>query len=250
MRTIKYLLLLSSFGAATAFGQTITWTAATNPHIVQGTYTVPTGQTLVMEPGVIVQIQPNSTLLVYGTVIANGTTTSHVTITGADNYSASIDAKGALNFAFTDVKAKVVPDDNGVLLFSDCTFSSNGTVFNGTVIQATGTRAPYLQLDRCAFTGDGTFASASLYLAYATVVLRDTSFTNASYCSVSPGYLFVDNVTSDGSTQFGLNLGSDSDLFIDNVSVTNASYAGLQLSGDTRNGTNVLIGTNVTLEGN
>src|SRR5437016_12599406 len=90
MRTIKYLLLLSSFGAATAFGQTITWTAATNPHIVQGTYTVPTGQTLVMEPGVIVQIQPNSTLLVYGTVIANGTTTSHVTITGADNYSAKI----------------------------------------------------------------------------------------------------------------------------------------------------------------
>jgi hypothetical protein len=94
MKTINYLpLLLSFFGAATAFGQTITWTAATNPHIVQGTYTVPAGQTLVMEPGVIVQIQPNSTLLVYGTVNANGTTTSHVTITGADNYSASIDAR-------------------------------------------------------------------------------------------------------------------------------------------------------------
>jgi hypothetical protein len=251
MKTIKYLLLLLSFfAAATAFGQTITWTAATNPHIVQGTYTVPAGQTLVMEPGVIVQIQPNSTLLVYGTANANGSATSHVTITGADNYSASIDAKGTLNFAFTDVKAKVVPDDNGVLLFSDCTFSSYGTVFNGTVLQATGTRAPYLQFDRCDFVGDGTFASASLYLAYATVVLRDTSFTNASYCSVSPGYLFIDNVASDGSTQFGLNLGSDSDLFIDNVSVTNASYAGLQLSGDTRNGTNVLIGSNVTLQGN
>jgi len=96
MKTIKYLLLLLSFfGAATAFGQTTTWTAASNPHIVQGTYTVPAGQTLVMEPGVIVQIQPNSTLLVYGTVNANGTATSHVTITGADNYSASIDAKGA-----------------------------------------------------------------------------------------------------------------------------------------------------------
>ena len=251
MKTIKHLfLLLSFFGAATAFGQTITWTAATNPHIVQGTYTVPAGQTLVMEPGVIVQIQPNSTLLVYGTANANGTSASHVTITGADNYSASIDAKGTLNFAFTDVKAKVVPDDNGVLLFSDCTFSTNGTVFNGAVLQATNTRAPYLQFDRCAFTGDGTFLSASLYVAYATVVLRDTSFTNASYCSVSPGYLFIDNVTSDGSTQFGLNLGSDSDLFIDNVSVTNATLGGLQLSGDTRNGTNVLIGPNVTLQGN
>ena len=251
LELVKYLLLFFSLMAATAFGQsTITWTAATNPHIVNGTYTVPVGTTLVMEPGVIVQIQPNSTLLVYGTVNANGTTTSHVTITGADNYSASIDAKGTLNFAFTDVKAKVVPDDNGVLLFSDCTFSSNGTVFNGTVLQVNNTRAPYLQFDRCAFVGDGTVVSASLYLAYATVVLRDTSFTNASYCSVNPGYLFIDNVTSDGSTQFGLNLGSDSDLFIDNVSVTNAALGGLQLSGDTRNGTNVLIGPNVTLQAN
>ena len=91
MKAIKYLLLLSFFGVATAFGQTITWTAATNPHIVQGTYMVPAGQTLVMQPGVIVQIQPNSTLLVYGTVNANGATSSHITITGADNYSASIE---------------------------------------------------------------------------------------------------------------------------------------------------------------
>ncbi|MFN2541262.1 MAG: Ig-like domain-containing protein [Chthoniobacterales bacterium] len=251
MKTIKCLsLVLSLFGAAAASGQTITWTAATNPHIVKGTYTVAAGQTLVMEAGVIVQIQANSTLLILGTANANGTSANHVTITGADNYSASIDAKGTLNFAFTDVKAKVVPDDNGVLLFSDCVFSSYGTVFNGTVLQATNTRAPYLQFDRCAFQGDGTYASASLYVAYATAVVRDTSFTNASYLSVSPGYLYVNNVTSDGSTQFGLDLGSDSDLFIDNVSVTNATHEGLKLSGDTRNGTNVLIGPNVTLQGN
>jgi hypothetical protein len=48
-------------------------------------------------------------LLVYGTANSNGTTTSYVTITSVDNYSASIDAKGTLNFAFTDVNARVVP---------------------------------------------------------------------------------------------------------------------------------------------
>jgi hypothetical protein len=251
MKHVRFFpLVISLLGAAAAFGQTTTWTAATNPHIVKGTYTVAPGATLNLDPGVIVNIQANSTLLVQGTLNANGTATTHVTITGADNYSASIDAKGTLNFAFTDVKAKVVPDDNGVLLFADSTFSSYGTVYNGTVLQMTATRAPYLQFDRCAFIGDGTYASASLYLAYATAVVRDTSFTNASYLSVSPGYLYVDNVTSDRSTQFGLNLGSDSDLFIDNVSVTNATYEGLELSGDTRNGTNVLIGANVTLQGN
>jgi Bacterial Ig domain len=242
--------LFSSLIAAAAFGQTTTWTAATNPHVVKGTYIVPVGQTLVMEPGVLVQIQANSTLQVLGTMNANGTAAGHVTISGVNNYSAKVDVKGTANFAFTDVKAQVVPDDNGVLLFSDSTFSGYGTIFNGTVLQASNTRAPYLQFDRCDFTGDGTVLSSSLYLAYATVVLRDVSFTNASYCSVSPGYLFVDNVVSDHSTQFGLNLGSDSDLFIDNISVTNASYEGLQLSGDTRNGTNVLIGPNVTLQSN
>ena len=251
MKQTRNLLLIVFFMAATAFGQsTITWTAATNPHIVKGTYTVPVGTTLVLEAGVIVNIQSNSTLLVQGTMNSNGTATNRVSITGADNFSAKLDAKGTLNVAFTDLKAQVVPDDNGVLLFSDCTFSVYGTVFNGTVLQATNTRAPYLQFDRCDFIGDGTFSSASLYLAYATAVLRDVTFTNASYCSVSPGYLFVDNVTSDHSTQFGLNFGSDSDLFVDHVSVTNASLGGLQLSGDTRNGTNVLIGSNVTLQGN
>jgi len=131
MKFIKYSLLLSLLGAASVLGQTTTWTAATNPHIVKGTYSVAPGQTLVLEAGVLVQIQANSTLLVQGTLNSNGTATKHVTITGADNYSASIDAKGTLNVAFTDVKAKVVPDDNGVLLFSDCTFSSYGTVYNG-----------------------------------------------------------------------------------------------------------------------
>src|SRR5215468_5192886 len=95
----------SSFVAAASLGQTTTWTAATNPHIVKGTYTVPVGQTLVMEPGVVVQIQSNSTLQVLGTLNANGTATSHISITGVDSYSAKVDVKGTANIAFTDFKA-------------------------------------------------------------------------------------------------------------------------------------------------
>ncbi|CAN5756574.1 hypothetical protein BH20VER1_BH20VER1_27750 [soil metagenome] len=107
-----------------------------------------------------------------------------------------------------------------------------------------------MQFDRCAFQGVGTNGSASLYISYATVVLRNTSFTNGSYCSVYPAYLYLDQVSSDRSGQAGLTLGSDSDLFLDNITVTNAARAGLQLAGDTRNGTNVLIGANVTLTAN
>jgi len=99
-----------------------------------------------------------------------------------------------------------------------------------------------LQFDRCAFLGDGTNFSASLYVAYCTVVLRNTTFNNGSYCDVYPAYLFLDKVSSDRSVNFGFALGSDSDLFLNNVAVTNATHAGLLLAGDTRNGTNVLIG--------
>jgi hypothetical protein len=62
-----------------------------------------------MESGVISRSNRTARCSSNGTANANGTTTSYVTITGVDNYSASIDAKGTLNFAFTDVNARVVP---------------------------------------------------------------------------------------------------------------------------------------------
>ncbi|MDQ6623790.1 MAG: hypothetical protein M3Y86_09975 [Verrucomicrobiota bacterium] len=229
--------------------QTITWTAATNPHNVSGTYTVPAGQTLVMEAGVVVNIAANSSMQIEGQLIGNGTAANRITINASSNFSSLVYVRGTMNLAFTNVRAQVRPDTNGVLFFADCNFSSFGTVYNGTIVQDSG-RAPYLQFDRCTFQGNGTNQSASLYLAYATVALRDTSFTTGSYCSVYPGYLYLDQVSSNQSSNFGFALGSDGDLFLNNVTVTNAAHGGLQLAGDTRNGTNVLIGPSVTLTGN
>ena len=245
-----FLLLIS---IAIANAQTITWTAASNPHVVSGTYTIPAGQTLVMEAGVIVDIQANGLLQVDGQLIGNGTAGNHIKINGAVNAQSTVDVRGTLDLKFTEIRVSIAPDSNGVLLFADSTFLSDGGggyVFYGS-IQADNSHAPYLQFDRCAFVGDmTTYNSASLYLAYATVVLRNTTFTNGSFCSVYPGYLFVDGVSSDHSAQFGLAFGSDSDLFLNNISVTNAASEGLKLAGDTRNGTNVLLGPNVTLQGN
>ena len=243
------LLLLFLLSAVVAKAQTITWTPAGNPHVVSGTFTVAAGQTLIIQPGVVVNIQADSTLQVDGQVIANGTAANRITITGATTYSSILDVRGSMSASFTDFRTQVRPDTNGVLLFADCIFSSFGTVFNGTILQQDG-RAPYLQFDRCSFQGNGTNQSASLYVAYCTVVLRNTSFNNGSYCDVYPAYLYLDQVSSDHSTNFGLALGSDSDLYLNNVTVTNAVNAGLQLAGDTRNGTNVLIGPNITLQGN
>ena len=243
------LLLLISLIAIVAEGQTTTWTASGNPHVVNGTYTVPAGQTLIMEAGVVVDIRADSILQVDGQLIGNGTAANRITITGATNYSSIVDVRGTMNLAFTNVRTQVRPDTNGALFFTDCIFTSFGTVFNGTILQQGG-RAPYLQFDRCAFQGNGTNQSASLYASYLTVVLRNTSFTNGSYCNLYPAYLYLNQVSSDHSSDSGLTLGSDSDLYLNNITVTNAAQAGLKLAGDTRNGTNVLVGANVTLQGN
>ena len=245
MNKVVLFILLS---VTTSVAQTTTWTAASNPHVVNGTYTVPAGQTLVMDAGVIVNINANSTLQVNGQLVGNGTAANRITITGASNFSSLVNVTGTSNLAFTKVRAQVRPYQDGTLLFADCNFSANGTIFNNAV--QTAGRAPYLQFDRCAFQGNGTNQSSSLYLAYATVVLRNTSFANGSYCSVYPGYLYLDQISSNQSSDFGFALGSDGDLFLNNVTVTNAAHGGLKLAGDTRNGTNVLIGPNVTLTGN
>lgn len=169
------------FAAASVTAQTITWTAATNPHVVSGTVTIGPNQTLVLEAGVVVQIRANSTLQINGHLVGNGTAAKRITITGATNYNSAVDVVGTSTLQFTDVKAKTVGDTDGTLLFSDCVFSGNGTVLFPPVTQGEGTHAPYLQFDRCKFQGDGTNASASLYVSYCTVVLRDTSFLNGSY---------------------------------------------------------------------
>ena len=241
-------------GINTAIAQTTIWHAAGNPHVVSGTYIIPAGQTLVMEAGVIVNMQANSTLQVDGQLIGNGTAGNHIKINGAVNAQTTVDVRGTSDLKFTEIRTLIAPDSNGVLLFADCSFPSDaaggGYIFNGSILQADNSRASYLQFDRCTFVGARRIIGASLYLAYATVVLRNTTFTNGSFCSVYPGYLFVDGVSSDHSAQFGLAFGSDSDLFLNNISVTNAVNEGLKLAGDTRNGSNVLIGPNVTLTGN
>ena len=83
MKIRSLVIVLSLALALVAQGQTIIWTASGNPHVVSGTYMVPAGQTLVMEAGVIVNMQADSTLQVDGQLIGNGTAANHVRINGA-----------------------------------------------------------------------------------------------------------------------------------------------------------------------
>src|SRR3954469_9987642 len=106
MKLASVLLGIFVAAAVDASAQTTTWTAATNPHVVSGTYTVPAGQTLVMQPGVVVQINANSRLVINGTLSGQGPAASRITITGATNYDSELHVAGSSNLTFTDVKTK------------------------------------------------------------------------------------------------------------------------------------------------
>lgn len=52
---------------------TIIWRAQDNPRIINGTYVIPAGTKVVMEPGVVVQINADSSIQVDGELVGQGT---------------------------------------------------------------------------------------------------------------------------------------------------------------------------------
>jgi hypothetical protein len=227
--------------AATAAN--ITWRAADNPHVVNGTYTIPAGTTVTMEPGVVVQINADSALVVAGTLIGQGTAANHIRITGASNYSSDINVTGRLELNYTDITAQTDPQSGGTLLFTNCRWHSSGSFYSP--ISYTYTDPPYVEFQHCTFDGPNVSAT----LTDLTLVLRDVSLTGGAYLRAYYAYVYLDNVRSDNSIAYGLQFFLDGQLYIDNVQIRNAGWAALYLGGGNYGGNFALGATNV-LAGN
>jgi hypothetical protein len=61
-----------------------TWTLAGSPYQVMGETTIPNGQTLTIEPGVLVEWQGSYKMFVQGRILAQGTVTDSITFIAAD----------------------------------------------------------------------------------------------------------------------------------------------------------------------
>ena len=61
--------------------QSGTWNLAGSPYVVTGDVTVPNAQTLTIDPGVQVRFNQNRQMTINGTIVANGTSGSHITFT-------------------------------------------------------------------------------------------------------------------------------------------------------------------------
>lgn len=217
-------------------GETVTWDQSISPVLIQGRQVIVAGGTVVVEPGVEIQVQADSTLVVEGTLRGAGTTASPILVTAPSVFPPALEVAGTLDLSSATITGQVRPAAGGTLLFSNVTFQGNGTVFNTTLLG----RPTFIRIDQSHFNG------VDLFISDSTLVLTNTSFTNASGI-LERGYLYIDNITVDGgSLDFGLDY---QPVYIDNVSVANSTGAGLELGGS-QAGNNYFLGTNVVLQNN
>lgn len=243
------LSLAALFLLSGAFADEI-WKASDGVHTINGTYTIPKGSRVTLEPGAKVRISDNSTLKVEGTISGAGTTAAPIEISGANNYNAVLDVTGLLSVSRANVSAKVVPDANSAVYFTNSKFSGNGAVVTDTSVYPVNSYMPFIRLIGCIFTGDTSTLSSAVYINRCNVYIRDCSFLNGAWCNISDAYIWANNIKSDRSSQVGLTFGTDDHLYLDNLNVTNAKMEGLKLTGDTRNGGSTWLGSGVNLQGN
>ena len=219
-------------------GQTVTWTQAMSPIVIDGNQIIPAGGTVVVEPGVTIQLQANASLKVQGTLRGQGTDQSRIMVTAPTVYPPALEVFGTLDLTYATIGGQVRASDGGTLRFADTTFQSYGTVTSTT--PTVNYRPPYLQFDRC------HFEAVDLYVSNVTTVLRDSTFHDASPIFLY-AYLLLKNVSVDGGT---LSVSKDYQPgYIDQVTVRNSPNAGISLGGGNW-GNDYFIGSNVVLQNN
>jgi hypothetical protein len=89
-----------------------TWTLAGSPYQVMGETTIPNGQTLTIEPGVLVEWQGSYTMSVQGRILAIGTVSDSIRFTAADTAT-----------GWRSIQFEQTPPANDTSRFAFCAFS-------------------------------------------------------------------------------------------------------------------------------
>ena len=161
-----------------AAGQTVIWRAANSPYRVCQNISIPPGSTVNVEPGVRLDFDADRQLVVNGALNLQGASGARITFSAPAVFPPMIDViNGSVTASFTDFGGQFLVESGATINLADCKFTGLGVLRS----QELPTRAPYVRLDRCAFT------SSQLTMADALVVLRNNSFID-SYVEVLGGY--------------------------------------------------------------
>jgi hypothetical protein len=220
-------------------GQTFHWTAANSPYRICQDVTIPTGATVNVEPGVVVNIDSGRQLVVAGSLNINGTAADPVVFAAPGNFPPFVKVQqGMLSADFADFGQQLRISSGANVQLRDCTFTSDGSGHGGGMLISD---APsYVLLERCTFTQ--TFCTLSDTIA----VLRGNTFIETSP-SLLRGYADVTapNVLIGGKLQITREE-SIQPLPVDGIAASgNANGAGLGLSGG-----NYLLGPATNLQNN
>ena len=218
-------------------GQTVTWRASGSPYRVCENISIAPGATVIVEPGVRVDFDPDKSLGVNGTLNIQGTAAARVVFNAPAVFPPMIDVTdGRVNAAFMDFGGQFRIQTGSTVYLSDSRFAGNGSLISRELPAI----APYIQLERCEFN------SAQFTTSDALVVLKNNTFTD-SYALVLRGYAILNapntftvqplRIIREHTTQ---------PFYLDGVNASGVLTTG----GMTLAGGNFLLGPTVSLRNN
>lgn len=218
-------------------GETVTWTSAISPIVLDTEIGVPSGGTVIIEPGVEIQVVDEGGLLIHGEMIAHGTREAPIVITTPFFLAPPpFRVRGQLDLAFATVTG-VISASDGTVIATSCTFP--GGLLGS---ESLGGRPQLVMATDCAFSG----ANSGIAVQDGQLTVRNSTFEGGGGLGVLRGYLHVDDVTIDGAALSISRQNFGHPLLLDHLTVTNANtFGGLFLEG-----WNYFIGPDVTLKGN
>ncbi|MFH1862430.1 MAG: SBBP repeat-containing protein [bacterium] len=227
-----------------------TWTSSGSPYLVNGGITVPAGQTLVIDPGVVINFQGPYGITVNGSIQANGNSGSPITFT-ASNPGVGwtgiqlISTSSGSSFTwcvFQYGNANGNPNVNGGVFyvgtgqsytFNYCTFQNNYAQNNGGVFY--GLYSPVFNY--CTFINNGagntagalyfTGPSSSPYINHCIFSGNTANIAGAIY--LGPGCAaYIINCTLYGNSLEGIYIDNNNSV-VTNTIVTNSGSVGIYI---------------------
>lgn len=213
-------------------GETVRWTLAMSPIVIDSDRMIVEEGTVVVEPGVVVQIAANKRLTVQGTLTGEGSQAQTIVLQGGPDGGVEVGGAGRLELGFAEIACRVTENNGSRVTLRD------SVVRDGAGGFGLGRTALNI-FERCVIEQD-------FFEPWGTLVMRDVELTGSTIRLMH--YNRLDNVTAHAPIQF---IAGCQDVFIDNVHVTGvADGAGLDAHPGTWTSADVLLGANNTLGGN
>jgi hypothetical protein len=221
-------------------GETVTWMTADSPFQICTDLTIPTGGTVIVQPGVQLQFQGHM-LTVSGVLNVQGQTSSHVAITADGNFPPAIEvAGGSLVMSFSDVGGQIRLGP-GKTTISDSTFTGpNGLIYTLDILLPN--LPPIVKLTRC------TFSNTQMQITDSYLVLKDCAFAN-TVTQVLRGYVRLLGTNTVDGQPFQIvreTFQAIQPLVVDGIHASNVTTAG----GISLTGGSFVLGSRNVLQGN